>query len=127
MPIGTRLTHTVAIVRATATGAYDDYNQPTETEAELATVKAAIQPRTEQEMALVSQAGAGVGDHVIFMLPIDVAGADAIVHDQGDCPMTDDLPSMRFEITGIANAAGLGHHLEIEARAVQSEQDVTGS
>lgn len=127
MPIGSRLTHTVAIKRTTDTGAFDDYNQPIVTESTLATVKAAIQPRTADEMAAVSQAGAGFGDHVIFMLPTDVTGADAIEHDQGDCPLTSDLPTLRFEIDGIRNAAGLGHHLEIDARLVQAEQDVTGS
>ena len=93
----------------------------------LATLKAALQPKDAREMALVSQAGAGVGDWTIFTFPIDLEGADAIWHDQGDCPMTDDLPHLRFEITGIRNAAGLGHHLEIDARAVQGTQDVTGS
>lgn len=127
MPIGTRLEHTVDIVRSTTTGSYDDYNQPVTTPGVFATIKAAIQPKDAEEQAAVSQAGAGISDHTIYTLPVDIAGGDAVVHDQGDCPMDPDLPTMRFEVGGIRNAAGRGHHLEIDARAVQPEQDVTGS
>jgi hypothetical protein len=127
MPIGSRLQHTVAVVRRGESGVFDDYNQPVFDETVLATLAAAIMPKDEREQLLASQVGAGLSDHTIFTLPTDLTGADYIVHDQGDCPMTEDLPHMRFEIAGIRNAAGLGHHLEIDARAVQGVQDVTGS
>jgi hypothetical protein len=121
-----RLEHTVAIVRRTSSGE-TDYGADEFSEAVLATVKAAIQPKDERELALSTQAGAGVSDHTIYLLPTDLVGSDYILHDQGDCPMTSDLPHMRFEIEGIRNAAGKGHHLEVNARAVQGIEDVTGS
>ena len=126
MSFGSRLEHTVSIVRRTAVDE-DDYGQDEFSEAVLATVKAAIQPKTEREMALSTQAGAGVSDHTLYLFPTDLVGSDYILHDQGDCPMTWDLPHMRFEIDAIRNAAGKGHHLEVTARAVQGTEDVTGS
>lgn len=127
MPIGSRLTHTVDIVRATATGTLDDYGQPVESEAVLASVKAAIQPRTQREMETVSQAGAAVTTHAIYLLPTDLTTADYISHDASACPLSADLPDGRFEIIGIANAAGLGHHLEVDARLIASPQEAEGS
>lgn len=127
MAIGSRLTHTVAIVRSSATGSYDDYNQPVVSEAVVGTVKAAIQPKTEREQLAVSQAGAAVSDHTIFLLPTDLTTADAILHDAETCPLTHDLPTARFEISGVANAAGLGHHLEVDVRLVASPIEAVGS
>jgi hypothetical protein len=124
--IGDHLTHTVAVMRRTE-GAEDEYGQPILIEALLATVPAAIQPKTEEEQALLSQAGAEVSDHTVFMLPMDIVGSDFIVHDENDCPLTSDLPDMRLEIDGMRNAAGIGHHLELSVRNVADTQDVTGS
>lgn len=121
MSFGSRLTHTVTIVRTATSGDPDDddeFGQPVFTESTLATVRAAIQPKTEREIALTTQAGASVSDHRIYLLPTDLTTADAIVHDAQDCPMRPDLPDARFEITGVPDAAGLGHHLEVEAKLV---------
>lgn len=121
MSIGSRLTHTVTIVRlAVSTDPDDDdeQGQPMRTESELATVKAAIQPKTDREVALTTQAGATVADHRIYLLPTDITTSDAIVHDAQECPMRPDLPDARYEVTGVPDAAGLGHHLEIEARVI---------
>lgn len=123
---GSRLTHTVTIVRETPTDTLDDYGQPTVTTSQR-TVKAAVQPRTEREQALMSNAGAAVSDHVIYMFPTDLTTADAIVHDEGTCPVASDLPTGRFEIVGVPNAAGLGHHLEVEANMVASPAEAEGS
>lgn len=121
MSIGSRLTHTVTIVRNSVSTDPDDddeQGQPQRTESTLATVKAAIQPKRADEMALTTQAGAVVADHRIFLLPTDLTTADAIVHDAQDCPMRPDLPDSRFEVTSVPDAAGLGHHLEVEARVI---------
>jgi len=126
MSFGSRLEHTVSIVRRTVSGetafGADVYTYTT-----LATVRAAIQPASEREVDQTSQTGAGITEHTIFLFPTDVKGSDVILHDQGDCPMSDDLPHMRFEVEGIRNAAGRGHHLELRARAVEGVTDVTGS
>lgn len=127
MSIGSRLTHVVDIVRPTDTGSFDDYNQPTVTEAVLASVKASIQPKDAREQQAFSQAGAGISDHTVFLLPTDIKGSDAIEHDPDDCPLTRDLPFSRFEIDGIRNAAGIGHHLEVDVHAVNAPADATGS
>lgn len=119
--IGSRLTHTVTIVRLSSSGDPDDddeYGHAVRTEAVLDTVKAAIQPKSDQEIALTTQAGAAVADHRIYLLPTDITTADAIVHDAQDCPMRPDLPDARYEVTAVPDAAGLGHHLEVEARVI---------
>jgi head-tail adaptor len=127
MSFGSRLTHTVDIIRETDSGTLDDYGQPVTTEAVLATVKAAIQPRSQREIALISQGGAAVSDHVIYLFPTELTSADAILHDSADCPVLKDLPTSRFEVIGVPNAAGLGHHLEVAARVVASPQEAEGS
>jgi head-tail adaptor len=126
MSFGSRLTHTVSVIRATE-GALDEYGQPTVTESVLATPKAAIQPRSEREKALIGQGGAAISDFVIYLFPTELNTSDAILHDEAACPLTSDLPTSRFEITGISNAAGLGHHLEVAARMVASPQEAEGS
>jgi hypothetical protein len=122
MSFGSRLTHTVTIVRASSSGDPDDddeYGQPVETEGTHATVKAAIQPLTrDTEQPLTTQAGAATADHRIYLFPMDITTADAIVHEAQACPMRPDLPDGRYEVTAVPDAAGLGHHLEVEARLI---------
>jgi head-tail adaptor len=127
MSFGSRLTHTVSIVRKADAHNLDDYGQPITSDDVIETVKAAIQPRRENEQGAVSQAGPAVADHVIFMFPTSLRTADAIVHDQSVCPVIRDLPTARYEISGVPNAAGLGHHLEVQARLIESAQLATGS
>lgn len=120
--IGARLTHTVTVVRGSSSGDPDDddeYGQPVETEATHATVKAAIQPLSvDRETLLTTQAGATSADHRIYLLPMDITTADAIVHEAQACPLRPDLPDARYEITAVPDAAGLGHHLEVEAKLI---------
>jgi head-tail adaptor len=121
--IGSRLTHTVTIERSSSSGDPDDddeYGQPVRSPSTIATVRAAIQPKSDREVALTSQAGAALSDYRIYLLPTDLTTADAIIHDAQDCPMRPDLPDARFEIVGVPDAAGLGHHLEVDARFVEA-------
>ena len=127
MSFGSRLTHTVSIIRKADAHTLDDYGQPVTTDAVISTVKAAIQPRRENEQGAVSQAGVATADHVIFLFPTNLRTADAIFHDQTVCPVVRDLPTARYEISGVPNAAGLGHHLEVQARLIESAQLATGS
>lgn len=120
MSIGSRLTHTVSIARtSTSTDPNDDdeFGQPTTTET-YETVKAAIQPKKAEEIALTTQAGAVVSDHRIYLLPTSISTADAIIHEAQACPMSPDLPDARYEITSVPDAAGLGHHLELESKLI---------
>lgn len=119
MSLGALLTHRVQIVRQTE-GALDDYGQPIVTPVTIALdVPAAIQPRSAREMALVSQAGAAVSDHTIYLFPQDLTTADSIVHEPDDCPMRVDLPQGTYQVVAVPSGAGLGHHLEIAANLIE--------
>jgi len=127
MSFGSRLTHTVSIVRKADSHSLNDYGQPVTSDAVVETVKAAIQPRGAREQEATSQGGAAVSEYKIFLFPTDLNTADALFHDQALCPVLADLPTGRFEITGVPNAAGLGHHLEVAARLVEAAQLAAGS
>lgn len=129
MSFDSLLTHTVHIERDVTLGTEDDYGQP-ETTTEIGEpFKASIQPRSAREMALTTQAGAPVSDHTIFMRTRLLDTADKIVHDSSDCSVaeTGDFADVVFEITGIRNAAGLGHHLEVDANLIGASAGVAGS
>jgi head-tail adaptor len=102
--------HTLAIERSTP-GSEDDYGQPSQTYAVLATVQGLVQPKSYREVALTSQGGAVVSDHTIYLRPTDLQEADRIRFEPDD--------GRRFEVYGVRDAAGLGHHLEVDARMVQ--------
>lgn len=129
MPIGDRLTHIVHLVRDVDAGSDDEYGQPVTVEEVGEDFRAAIQPKTAREIALISQAGAAIGDWTIFLLPRVVTPADKVIHESSACPVREgaDLPDATFELTGVRNAAGLGHHLELDARLVGSPVGVAGS
>ncbi len=115
------LIHSLVIVRKTDSEAEDDYGQAVPGGTIEYAVKGLPQPKTVREVAAVAQAGAVIGDWTIFLPPSDLSGADAILHRKDSCPIgwPADLPDMRFEVTGIRNAAGVGHHYEVDARAVE--------
>lgn len=127
MTFGSRLTHTISIVRQADSDTLNDYGQPITTDEVVETVKAAIQPRMPRERESVSQGGPAVTEYVIYLFPTDLTTADALVHDDAVCPVANDLPSGRFEVVGVPNAAGLGHHLEVAARLVEPAQEAEGS
>lgn len=102
------LRHTLVIKRNVATGATDEYGQPVATTSTLATVAGLIQPRKAQEVALLSQAGAVASTHVGFMYPLAGLGTDCWI----------ELDGVRYDVTGIHDAAGQAHHLQLDLRAV---------
>lgn len=115
------LNHRVSIVRDVAVLAMgeptlDDYGQPVRTSTTLASnVPAGIQPKSTAELAAISQAGVALSTHTIYLLPRDVTTADQIVHDATACPVTVDLPTATFQVRGVPDAVGAGHHLEVDA------------
>lgn len=118
MPItASRLVHTLTIERPVTTGE-DDYGQPIVDFEALAVVRGLPQPKTLREQAAVHQAGSVIGDWTVFLNPTDLVASDRIVHDRATCGRPNDLPSGIFEPTGVRYAAGLGHHLEVDARLV---------
>ena len=78
----------------------------------LATVAGSVQPKTATEVALQNQGGATMTDTVIYLLPTDVLAADRI-------RLTADTNGPYYEITGARDAAGHGHHYELDARLVK--------
>ncbi|HEX5013009.1 MAG TPA: hypothetical protein VFV72_02535 [Candidatus Limnocylindrales bacterium] len=123
MSISRYLNHRVAIVASRSVlddqdePTVDEYGQPVRADVTVASnVAAGIQPKSERELAAISQAGVAESTHTIYMLPRLVSTADTIVHDPDDCPLSVDLPAARYLVTGVPDAAGAGHHLEIDAR-----------
>jgi hypothetical protein len=120
MGIDRFLNHRVSIVRRVSSGE-DAYGQPIVSEETIASdVAASIQPRSGRDAASVPSAGAAVSDHRIYLVPRDITTADTILHAQADCPVTNDLPDGWYELSSVPDAAGGGHHLELEARRVDA-------
>jgi hypothetical protein len=118
------LTHRVSLVRRVAVLGEDDqptvdeYNLPVTAEQATSGIAASIQPRTVREMASLTQAGPALSDYRIYLRPRDIRTSDVIVHDPDACPVRTDLPLARFEIVGVPDAAGAGHHVEVWAKHV---------
>jgi head-tail adaptor len=106
MSFDDRLLHALVIERP-MDGAVDDYNQPTQTWATLAAVAGLVQPKSAREAAQLNEAGAVLSTHTIYLRPTDLQASDRIVYG-----------GTYYEITGIRDAAGLGHHYEVDARVV---------
>jgi hypothetical protein len=82
-------------------------------------IPVAIQPLSTRERAAQHQAGATVSSHRIYAFAtLRVSTADMFEHDPDACPMKPDLPATSYQINGVANAAGVGHHLEIDATEI---------
>jgi len=103
-----RLIHDVAIERSTA-GPVDAWNMPSEVWATIATPAALIQPKSGRERAQQNEAGSVTAEFRIYMRPTDITEGDHLIRqDTGEV----------FEIGFIADAGGIGHHLEIDATRV---------
>lgn len=104
------LRHTLVIKRMaeTAPPTKDEYGQPITAEATVATVPGRITPKNAREVALLSQAGAVVSTHTGFLRPL--AGLDT------GCWI--ECGGIRYDLVGINDAAGAGHHLELQLVAV---------
>ena len=87
---------------------FDDYGQPVMAEHTVATVAGRVQPKSVREVAITSQAGAVVSTHTGFVRPL--AGLDT------GCWI--ECGGIRYDIVGMPDAAGAGHHLELDLVAV---------
>jgi hypothetical protein len=73
-----------------------------------------IQPKAAREIALISQAGAQLSDHTVFLQPQTLSNAAYIRYatDDGD----------RYEIVGIRYFNfGQDPHLEVDCRRIKAE------
>ena len=89
----------------------DDYFQPVSAATTVATVPGLIQPRSAREVALASQAGAVIGEHVAYLRPL--AGLST-----GDWVEAAEMPGARYDVLSIHDAGGQGHHFELDLRMV---------
>lgn len=110
MSFDSRLRHTFIIERPTD-GAVDEYNQPTTTYATLASVPGLMQPKDVREVAQLNQAGATVSTHTGYLRPTEIQPSDRVRIASGVMAGT-------YEIDGVRDAAGLGHHYELDCRMV---------
>lgn len=106
MSFDSRLIHSLVIERATA-GAVDEYNQPTLTWGTLATVPGLVQPKSVREMVQLNESGAVLSTHTAYLRPTTITAADRLRIAAGPMAGT-------YLVDGIRDAAGLGHHLEID-------------
>ena len=97
----------------------DEYGQPVrDFDIDFATIHGLIEPKTDRELALASQAGADVGDHTIYMARRDLLSSDRLRAADGTI----------FQITGIRdfNFGSLAH-LAVDARRIGSVAVELGS
>lgn len=102
------LNHDLIIERATG-GTADERGVPAQTWAPLATVRGSVQPKRVRELAQLSQAGPVTSDLTIFLLPTDLREGDRIVSAAGAV----------YQVDGVRDPAGAGHHLEADAHLVE--------
>lgn len=116
MSYADRMRHRLAIVRTPLDfdeADLDAMGQPARGTAVVTEVRGLIQPKNAREVALSTESGAGLSDHTIYLLPsADVTGADYIRFDPDD--------GRHYNVTGVRDAAGIGHHLEVDARLVKA-------
>jgi hypothetical protein len=114
MPIETRFRPGHVVKRMAPV--LDGNGQPTEdafghkvvAEVTVATLLGLIQPLTERELALQSQAGATISTHHIFFLPNALVTAACWVEYEG----------ARYDIDGLEDVGGAGRLLQVSARKV---------
>lgn len=120
MSYADRLIHTLSVVTLVDTGEVDDYNQPVMTTT-TRSVNGLPQPKRIREVTAIHESGATIGTWTVFLGMDTVEEDDTITHVQATCPVPDaiDLPDLRWNVTGSRNPAGVGHHLEVDATAVE--------
>lgn len=102
------LRHTLVVKRLAASGSLDDYGQPVTAEATVAVVAGRIAPKSAREVALLSGAGAVIATHTGYIRPLVGLDAGCWIESGG----------VRYDIVGLPDAAGAGHHLELALVAV---------
>jgi hypothetical protein len=120
MSLAGLLTHPLAIVTPTTPvpGSATDWNQPVPGTPETVVVDGLVQPKSAREMALTTQGGAPVSDHVIFLLPRRVSQA-AYIRDEPDT-------GRRFDVVGVRSFEyGTEPHLEVDCRLVGQPEGPT--
>ncbi len=109
------LTHPLAIVTPTSDGTEDELGHPVMGTPAVELVAGLVQPKSAREIADLSQAGAEVSTHTIF-LGLRRLSAASWIRDEPDA-------GRRFDITGIRSFEyGTVPHLEVDAKLVGSTE-----
>lgn len=112
MSFAARLIHKLAVVTPTP-GPADESGHSTEGTPVVEEVNGLVQPRRATEVALLSQAGAPLSDHIVFLAPRALSQSAYIRFNPDD--------GRRYEIVGIRSFEfGKSPHLEVDSRLVGS-------
>lgn len=121
MSFDSQLIHSVSIRRATQ-GTLDDYGQPSLTWNTLATVPARIYPKPTRlgggqvEEVTTHGGGTSITDHTVAMRPTTIASADRLLAVSAGIHT-----GKTFEVLMVRDAAGHGHHMELDVRLVEPD------
>lgn len=109
MSFAQRLIHSLTHIRVPRDDNSDDeYGQPAEGTPVETSIRGLVQPKGAREILDSRSAGTDIGDHTIFLLPMDLQASDALLYG-GD----------RYEIVGIRSFEfGRTPHLEVDARRI---------
>lgn len=110
MSFDDRLVHSLVIERPTD-GVVDDYNDSVVTYATLAEVPGLIQPMTVDEVAQLNSAGATLSRFKGYVRITEIQPSDRVRIASGPMAGT-------YEIDGVLDEAGIGHHYKLFARQV---------
>lgn len=114
--------HRVRVVRQTHSGAGapsldaegDDLGVPSGSERVSDPIPALIQPKSARERAAPTGEGANVGNFRIYLPIVDVGPDDVLRKDSGTNGDPDADLDGDYRILFVGNAAGMGHHLEVD-------------
>jgi hypothetical protein len=113
-----RIDRQVAVLDVGGEPTYTELGQPITATTAQGEWRCRIQPRVAREVDIPSQAGVVVADHLLHGYPADLEEADRLV--ELAAPGGD--PTGRvFEVESVGDGGGAGHHLEVIARLVASE------
>lgn len=116
MSFSARLVHELTLSIPHRAADPDEYGQPVATAVEEVTLRGLVQPKDVQEIALVSQAGAEIGDHTVYLLPREIPTGAWLTNERGE----------RLDVRGVKRFDfGRTPHLELDVRLVRSEPETS--
>lgn len=116
--IGKLFRHDLSIIWQLEAGTLDpegaDLGHPRSTETVAGTVRGLVQPRSARERASASGRDVNVGDFRVYLeaIALDIVNADVVIRKAGD---PDPDLNGDYRVLFVGNAAGQGHHLELDA------------
>lgn len=122
MSFAGRLVHRLAIVTPAVIGdpedkaSLDERGNPVAAPDTVVLVRGLVQPRSATEVAALSQAGAEISDHVVFLLSRRIPDGSWIADADADGVLEG---GRRFDITGVRSFEfGRSPHLEVDVQLI---------